>query len=166
LDLFQRNTTARKEQNRKRDRKKKTRWLTKGGGGESITVAAAALTDSLLEEFSFLLAAVDPHISQSKFPSLELHIKALARSSSLADRWPPTYNPKPWSQVPTTTKPTPITQNPKNPTKHHHHLSLSLSRYVCMSARACVSLCMCACVCLSRSVHVCLPTTTKPTTSP
>jgi len=61
-----------------------------GGRGESITVAAAALTERLLEVFSFLLAAVDPHISQSKFPSPELHIKAVARSSSLADRWPPT----------------------------------------------------------------------------
>jgi hypothetical protein len=100
LDLFQRNKTARKEQNRKRDRTKKPRWLTKGGGGESITVAAAALTERLLEVFSFLLAAVDPHIFQSKFPSPGLHIKTLARSSSLADRWPPTYNPKPWSQVP------------------------------------------------------------------
>jgi len=86
LDLFQRNKTTRKEQNRKRDRKKKTRWLTKGGGGESITVAAAAVIESLLKVFTFLLAAADPHISQSEFPSLELHIEALARSSSLADR--------------------------------------------------------------------------------
>jgi len=159
LDLFQRNKTARKEQNRKRDRKKKTRWLTEGGRGESITVAAAALTERLLEVFSFLLAAVDPHISQSKFPSPELHIKAVARSSSLADRWPPTYNPKPWSQVPTTTKPTPITQNPKNPTKHHHHLSLSLSLCACVRecARVCLALHVCVrvCACVRVSLLFC-----------